>query len=253
MDSEKFNLSWNEFESCASNAIRGLFSDRNFTDVTLACDDNKQISAHKVVLSACSPFFRRILVSNPHQHPLIYLKGIKYDDLQSVMKFVYLGESEVGQGDLETFLSTAKDLEIKGLSDNEIERSPAPQHKIKEYQEGSDKAFVVKDSIIGKYEDEIVENENCNTEEMIPSIQDIRFKGNSSEMIPYEELSSITRENGKLPCDKCEYQADRAFELIRHKQAKHEGVKYQCNFCEQSYSFKSAVNRHQKNAHSNIN
>ena len=92
---EKFNLTWNEFEGNASGTIKNLFSDNSFSDVTLACDDNKQLTAHKVILSASSSFFKRILLNNPHQHPLIYLKGIRHQDLESVLKFIYLGEAEV--------------------------------------------------------------------------------------------------------------------------------------------------------------
>ena len=35
--------------------------DTDFTDVTLASDDRQQIAAHKIILSASSPFLREIL------------------------------------------------------------------------------------------------------------------------------------------------------------------------------------------------
>ena len=57
---EKFCLRWNDFESNIGVAFRELREDQEFFDVTLACDED-QIQAHKVILSACSPFFRRIL------------------------------------------------------------------------------------------------------------------------------------------------------------------------------------------------
>ena len=75
--SEKFCLKWNDFEANVSCAFRELREDKDFFDVTLACDD-EQIQAHKVIVSACSPFFRNVLRRNPHQHPLLYLKGVKY-------------------------------------------------------------------------------------------------------------------------------------------------------------------------------
>ena len=77
MGSDKFCLRWNDFETNISSAFRELRDDKDFFDVTLACDD-EQIQAHKVILSACSPFFRSILRRNPHQSPLLYLKGIDY-------------------------------------------------------------------------------------------------------------------------------------------------------------------------------
>merc|ERR1719220_247836 len=90
---------------------------RTFFDVTLACDD-EQIQAHKVILSACSPFFRNILRRNPHQHPLLYLKGVKYKELLSVLNFMYQGEVNVAQEELNSFLAVAEDLRVKGLTQN---------------------------------------------------------------------------------------------------------------------------------------
>ena len=113
--SEKFCLKWNDFEANISGGLRELRDDKDFFDVTLACDDD-QISAHKVILSACSPFFRNVLRRNPHQHPLLYMKGVRYTDLQSVLNFMYHGEVNIAQEDLNGFLAVAEDLRVKGLT-----------------------------------------------------------------------------------------------------------------------------------------
>jgi len=115
--SEKFCLRWNDFESNISVAFRELREEKDFFDVTLACDDS-QIQAHKVILSACSPFFRGVLKKNPHQHPLLYLKGVKYKELLSVLNFMYMGEVNVAQEELNSFLAVAEDLRVKGLTQN---------------------------------------------------------------------------------------------------------------------------------------
>jgi len=118
--SEKFCLRWNDFESNISGAFRELREDKDFFDVTLACDDD-QLQAHKVILSACSPFFRTILRRNRHEHPLLYLKGVKYVDLVSVLNFMYHGEVNVAQEELNSFLAVAEDLKVKGLTQNNSE------------------------------------------------------------------------------------------------------------------------------------
>ena len=113
---EKFCLRWNEFESNLGSALRDLRDNRDFFDLTLACDDAQEIQVHRVILSACSTFFRNILRRLPHHHPLIYLRGIKLTDLQSLVNFIYHGEVNIAQEDLNSFLMLAEDLKIKGLT-----------------------------------------------------------------------------------------------------------------------------------------
>lgn len=124
--SEKFCLRWNDFETNISTAFRELREEKDFFDVTLACDDS-QIQAHKVILSACSPFFRNVLRRNPHQHPLLYLKGVKYKELLSVLNFMYQGEVNVAQEELNSFLAVAEDLRVKGLTQNNAGGSSAAE------------------------------------------------------------------------------------------------------------------------------
>jgi len=127
MGSEKFCLRWNDFESNISNALQDLRNDKDFFDVTIACED-EQIQAHKVILSACSPFFRNVLRRNPHQNPLLYLKGVKYTDIQAVLNFMYHGEVNIAQDELNTFLAVAEDLKVKGLTQNHPESQNVSTH-----------------------------------------------------------------------------------------------------------------------------
>ena len=46
-----------------------------FSDVTLVLEDKHPLLAHKVILSATSPFFRHVLNEDAHNHPLIYVGG----------------------------------------------------------------------------------------------------------------------------------------------------------------------------------
>lgn len=122
---------WNDFESNISTSFVDLRHKQEFFDVTLSCDHgNRQVQAHKVILAACSPFFRKVLARNPHQNPLIYLKGIDYDNLSAILNFMYHGEVNVAQEDLSGFLKVAEELAVKGLTDgnkNNGQESPEKQ------------------------------------------------------------------------------------------------------------------------------
>jgi len=120
---DKFCLRWNDFETNISSAFKELKNDQDFFDITLACAGEKQVQAHKVILSACSPFFKTILKKNPHQHPLVYLKGVQYEEVLSVINFMYHGEVNVAQESLASFLAVAEELQVKGLSQDNNEKA----------------------------------------------------------------------------------------------------------------------------------
>ena len=95
MASEGYELIWKEFDQCAGQAFKRQYNSLEFSDVSLVCEEDKLIKCHRMILSACSPFFAKILQLNPtNQHPLIYLKGVKHDTLRLVLKFMYFGEQK---------------------------------------------------------------------------------------------------------------------------------------------------------------
>ena len=117
---EKFCLRWNDFESNLSQAFKELRQESGFLDVTLLCEGQDQIEAHRVVLSACSGFFRSVLGRSKHHHPLLYLKGVQRSDLNHILDFIYYGEVSIAQENLNSFLSVAEELQIKGLTQNNL-------------------------------------------------------------------------------------------------------------------------------------
>ena len=84
--------------------------DNNFADVTFACEDGQQVEVHKVILAASSPFFKTLLGRNKHHHPIIYMRGVKSSNLLAILDFLYRGEANVSQDDLEPFLALAEEL-----------------------------------------------------------------------------------------------------------------------------------------------
>ncbi|XP_043496305.1 broad-complex core protein isoforms 1/2/3/4/5 isoform X6 [Polistes fuscatus] len=115
VDTQHFCLRWNNYQSSITSAFENLRDDEDFVDVTLACD-GKSLKAHRVVLSACSPYFRELLKSTPCKHPVIVLQDVSFNDLHALVEFIYHGEVNVHQRSLSSFLKTAEVLRVSGLT-----------------------------------------------------------------------------------------------------------------------------------------
>ena len=122
MADEKLCLQWNDFRENISSAFGDLRHDQEFTDVTLASEDGEQVKAHKVVLVASSPFFLNILKRNKHPYPLVYMRGVRSENLMAMVDFFYHGEANVHQENLDTFLLLADEFQLKGLRGNQAEK-----------------------------------------------------------------------------------------------------------------------------------
>ena len=119
MANEKLCLKWNDFQENALSAFGTLREDRDFADVTLACEDGQQVEAHKVIVAASSPFFQKLLERNQHPHPLIYMRMVTFEDLTALVDFIYFGKANIPQENIESFLAIAEDLQVKGLDSNQ--------------------------------------------------------------------------------------------------------------------------------------
>ena len=113
--SGKVCLKWNDFQETLTSSFVLLRNDEEFTNVTLVSEDGEQIEAHKVVLVASSPFFMELLKRNKHKHPMIYMRGVKSEDLLAIVYFLYRGEANIFQDNLDSFLAIAEELQLKGL------------------------------------------------------------------------------------------------------------------------------------------
>ena len=113
--SEKLCLQWNDFKDNAIGAVANLREDTDFADVTLACEDGNQMEAHKVILASSSSVFTNLLLRKKHAHPIIYMRGVKSEDLLAILDFLYCGEAKVYQENLNSFLAISKELQLKGL------------------------------------------------------------------------------------------------------------------------------------------
>lgn len=113
---QQFCLRWNNFQANITSQFEALRDDEDFVDVTLACDGHR-LEAHKVVLSACSPYFKELFKNNPCPHPIIFMRDCEVAHIRALLQFMYAGQVNIAQAQLTAFLRTADALQIRGLTD----------------------------------------------------------------------------------------------------------------------------------------
>ena len=204
----KFCLRLNSFGTDIETTWQQLQNEGNFLDVTLACDD-KQIQAHKIVISSISPVLGNILKLNSNPHPFIYLRGVQYKDLVNLVNFMYQGEVSVEEEDLET---------------------------VNEFITSIDQNILTRE-----------ENVNDLDQTVLPKNTTIEQKQTMHFTNVRKEVS--LNANGPFPCDKCNYSNTLKKHLKSHVITVHEGIHFPCSQCEFTATFKHNLNRHVKKCH----
>ena len=243
--SEKFCLKWNDFQENIVSSFHGLREDLDFSDVTLACEENKQIEAHRVILSACSPFFRSVLRMNKHSHPMIYMRGLKSKDLVAIVDFIYHGEANIYQEDLDGFLALAEELQLKGLTrqneDQSLEqkkdnlghsqlpkpkKKPPTKHKhisarnaaLIENVDNFNEFIYEDQQLVPIDSDKTVVKIDLNNETLLAKIATMMERTNEGE-------------GTKWRCTVCGKLGRYQSEIARHVECHIEGVSHPCNLC----------------------
>ena len=216
--SEKFSLKWNDFQSVVSQSF-GLFrQEEDFYDVTLVTEDHIQIAAHKLVLSASSDFFKNILRRNPHSHPLLYLGGVKAQNIHFLLDYIYHGEVVILQEQLEDFLESAQKLDIKGL--------------IKDVREES----------IKEEKQELTESGNVVVDESVllnavkvslDTTETAKLQDNSEVNEKIKELTA--RVDGGFICKHCGKISKNYSNHRKHVEIHMEGLSFPCEFCDKKF------------------
>ena len=247
--SEKLCLQWNDFKENTTSVFGSLREDKDFADVTLACEDGQQIVAHKVILVASSPLFKKILIGNKHSHPLIYLRGWKSVDISAIIDFLYNGEANVYQENLDSFLSIAEELQLKGLegngNDNESGQNYLPTERRIPIDQG--KPVILESFHVQKPGPEYKTVALAN--HFSSDVQEVNNKS-TSMMIKTSKKSQCG--NPLYKCTVCGKE-DRSYNLKNHIENNHlEGVSIPCNFCEKTFRCTKSLANH-KNSNHKIN
>merc|ERR1712126_134152 len=261
--SEKFNLRFNKYQEHFANNFKRLTSEEDFFDVTLVSDDQKHFSAHKLVLSSCSVYFKNILKQTKHSHPLLCLDGIGSNELNDVLHYIYNGEVDVYQEHIDRFLGIAFRLQLEGLMNNTTSDETSSLEV--DYQNLSSKisgAITPKNlsSPIQPSDSRIkLEKQKCKSEKVESVIKTERkdFKpkaekpDNSNDMFlnpseieqKIDESYEKNKEDDLYHCKFCGYASKRRTHTREHVDT-HFNFKYNCNKCEKIFNSKVALRHH---------
>ena len=255
---EKFCLQWNDFQNTVTSAFKSLRKEKDFADVTLACEDGRQVEAHKVILAASSPFFQNLLKRNKHPQPLVYMRGMNSEDLSAIVDFLYFGEASIFQENLDSFLAIAEELQLKGLTnDNTVEEEnttqmPATKKEIPFYKKEPNMSKLSGPSQTN-FRSQIVDNEyaSSGTVAILSNYsEDLQFLNN--DISTMMEKTSTKNANGKtiFRCKTCGKEATHRNDIKKHIEANHlEGVSIPCNLCEKTFRSRNALAQHKHHIH----
>ena len=226
---ENFFLRFNDFESHVTFAFQQLRSKTQYQDVTLVGDDYKQISAHRVVLSACSGYFDKILSQNTHSHPFLCLENFNSSDLNNVLDYIYNGEIQIYQEELGRFLQIAKKLQLSGLlvsNDQKVEIKLPKKLKSEPIQ-------VTESEIKHEADNSIANLVTMNVDDP-QSIDELDSK--------IKQLILKTGEG--YECLACEKISRNFFNMKEHVETHIKGLSFTCNFCGNKFRTRSSLRSH---------
>ena len=256
--SEKLCLQWHDFQENLNTAFGNLREDNEFADMTLACEDGQQIEAHKVILAASSPFFQNMLRRNKHPHPLIFMRGVKSEDLHAIVDFLYCGEANVFHENLASFLSIAEELKLSGLmgQTEDVDKKTQINYTDKTHQQMNlepfhkkrDKAKVKSEegqSNLKPKEDKQPPNVQMNIEPRVAITGDLQELDETvkSMMETSQSLVMIGGKRAKM-CKVCGKEGQ-AVNIRDHIESNHlEGVSLPCNVCEKTFRSRMLLRKH---------
>ena len=258
--SEKFCLKWNDFQENIGTVFGSLWQDEDFSDVTLASEDGHQVEAHKVILASSSPFFQKLLKQNKHTHPLIYMRGIKSEELDAILDFLYHGETNINQENIDSFLKIADELSLKGLTAGTEENKSKSNPKVSQ-PKADIKTFNSKYSqpIAPEYytseQSSIINTlKEKSTEVSTVAVSNISFSGDLHDLDEHVKSLMVPGQNmtpdGKKKATACQVCGKEGYRTnIRdHIETNHvEGVSVPCNKCEKIFRSRNALRQHMYN------
>ena len=253
--SEKFSLKWNDYQSNWKRSLSELRDQADLSDVTLISDDKVKFSAHRIILSACSNMFKFILKDNKHTSFLLYLSGVSSINLGFILDYMYHGEVNIFQEQLDSFLESAQKLEVEGLltdneDNNDNEKISKPDESMLELN----------------IEDIQYHQEEKNQLEKIDQAPNRRKQSKASqndftkfdvgsltpEEIKRKTLELFEKKDGDFKCLSCDFTSSGGrgnWLMKRHIEVHFDGLSYPCTLCNKEFRYKNSLVYHKITTH----
>ena len=257
--SEKLCLQWNDFKDNVKTAFGSLRDDSDFTDVTLVSEDGQKLEVHKVILAASSPVFKNILAKNKHAHSLIYMRRVKFEDLVAIIDFLYCGEANVYQENLDSFLAMAEELQLKGLmgtpiNDDQLQKTEAiktaPSSQITQAVHKSKRELTTVEKPPQPFLDESNELVEIGAFAHKFSGDFIELDSTVKSLMTRTDQRHTNAAGGFIySCNVCGKEGQ-SVNMQHHIESNHmEGILLPCNLCEKTYRSRNSLQNHKRDSH----
>jgi len=240
---EKFALKWNDFHHNVSKSFELLRNEDYLHDVTLVSDDHHQVTAHKLVLSASSEYFKNIFKKSKHSNPFLCLEGISYPVLQNVLDYIYDGEVQIYQEDLDRFLAIAQRFKLKGIQSEE--NSEQNDKRIQHF----DTPVLHSDTPLKINEQEMVKNEPLETNVENNIIQINSKSANLSELDQMLFENMEKNSDGTYSCKMCPKTMKVKTHMKFHVETHIGGLAFPCDTCGKEFRLRETRRSHQRTHH----
>ena len=217
-------------------------------------ENKRRPTTYKVILGSSSPFFENLLRRNKHAHPLIYMRGVKSEDLLAIIDFLYCGETNVYQENLDSFLAIAEELKLKGLTgksgvDEEVTekylfKAPSQEELLPIFKNETKKAPGLSQSKLYNQAGKTVALTNNFSEDL----KELLERSNSM----MEKTSRKTSSGMPVYCCKVCGKEGKSDNIKNHIEANHlEGVTLPCTNCEKTFRSRKSLDQHTHRIHKN--
>ena len=252
MSDQKVFFDWQNYQESLKSMFSVMREDGDFADVTLVCED-ESIKAHQVVLSASSLFFRNLLKTLSHPHPIVYMRGVKADHLSALLDFIYLGNTEITQDLVSDFLLLAEELKVEGLGERKMAPVPVslhPEQSKPPIFEGKPAPEHLQESVIkfcnlatvndpSKFAWMAKEKEQSPSKSMLATRNELvkspqkklkRWRNISEDVL--EKINQLMeKQKNTFNCKVCGYHSKNKGHANEHVEKHIEGLEYPCDTC----------------------